>query len=153
LDWNISGLKTLRWVCGPILGPGAMPIYWRWSLQVLSPLLCAFRLKSSHLGPGSLSFPWSLGPSSGYHQFLIPHCYTFLFDFLTLSVPLSHSLQYLILPLLFSYSSLPPNIPPSSTFQNNINPPPNPGLKHLHPGVLSFHPFACEFHGIAVFNS
>ena len=40
LDKNISGLKTLRWVCCPILPLGAVPIYWRWSLQVLSPLLC-----------------------------------------------------------------------------------------------------------------
>ena len=38
LDRNISGLKTLRWVGGPIPQLGAMPIYWRWSLQVLSPL-------------------------------------------------------------------------------------------------------------------
>jgi hypothetical protein len=40
LDRNISELKTLRWVYGPIPQLGAMPIYWRWSLRVLSPLLC-----------------------------------------------------------------------------------------------------------------
>jgi hypothetical protein len=27
LDRNISGLKTLKWVGGPIPQPGAMPIY------------------------------------------------------------------------------------------------------------------------------
>jgi hypothetical protein len=40
LDRNFSGLKALRWVCGPIPRLGAMPIYWKWSLQVLLPHLC-----------------------------------------------------------------------------------------------------------------
>jgi hypothetical protein len=35
LDRSISGLKTLRWVGGPIPQLGTMPIYWRWS-----PLFC-----------------------------------------------------------------------------------------------------------------
>jgi hypothetical protein len=51
--------------------------------MVLSPILCTFQLKPSLLGPGGLLFPWHLGPSSGYHQFLIPHCYIFLFDLQT----------------------------------------------------------------------
>jgi hypothetical protein len=88
LDKNISGLKILRLVGGPIPQPGAMPIFWRWSLQILSPLCCGFRLKSSLLGPWNLLFPWCLGPSSNYCQFIIPYCYVFLFDFLT-SLPLS----------------------------------------------------------------
>ena len=33
-----SGLKFLGWVGGPMSQLGAMPIYWRWSLWVLSPL-------------------------------------------------------------------------------------------------------------------
>ena len=36
------------------------------------PLHWEFQLKSTLLGPGSLMFPWCLGPSSGYPQFLIP---------------------------------------------------------------------------------
>jgi hypothetical protein len=68
LDRNISGLKTLRWLGDPIPRPGAMPIYWRWSLQVLSPLCCAFQLKSFPLGPGSLLLLWHLKLSSGFPQ-------------------------------------------------------------------------------------
>jgi hypothetical protein len=30
------------------------PVYWRWSLQVLSPHCCAFQLRSSPLNPSSL---------------------------------------------------------------------------------------------------
>jgi hypothetical protein len=40
LDRNISGIKILRWVGGLIPQLGAMSIYWRWSLQVLSFLCC-----------------------------------------------------------------------------------------------------------------
>ena len=69
---------------------GAMLICWKWSLQIICILLlCAFWLKSSLLGPGSLSFLWCLGPSSGYSQFFISPCYIFLFDFLTLCISLS----------------------------------------------------------------
>jgi hypothetical protein len=56
LDRKISGLKTLRWVGTLIHWLGAVPIYWCWSLQVLSPFLCAFWLKSSMVGSGSLLF-------------------------------------------------------------------------------------------------
>ena len=42
LDRNNSGLKILMWVGGPIPQLGAMSIYWRWSLQVLSPCCWVF---------------------------------------------------------------------------------------------------------------
>ena len=64
LDGNNSGLKFLRWVGGPI--PQAEPVYWRWSLQVLSPHCWVFRLISSSLGPRSLLDPWCLRLSSGF---------------------------------------------------------------------------------------
>ena len=38
--WNISGLTILKWVGGPIPTLGALPIYCRWFLQVLS-LICS----------------------------------------------------------------------------------------------------------------
>ena len=58
------------------------------STSSISLSLPKFRLKSSLLGPGSLSIPWCLGPSNGYPQFLIPHYYIILFDFLTLCTSL-----------------------------------------------------------------
>jgi hypothetical protein len=85
------------------------------------PLLCALWLKSIPLGPRSLTFLWCLGPTSGYPQFLIPPPHLFLFDFLTL-IPLSHLLQFLILPPLFP---LPP-FSPSRLF-------PSPSISHNHP--------------------
>ena len=51
LDRNISGLKILRSLGGPI----PLPMDWRWYLQVLSPLFCAFWLQWTSLGPGCLS--------------------------------------------------------------------------------------------------
>jgi hypothetical protein len=39
LDKNNYGLKFLRWVCDPHPSSGGLPIYWSWTLQVLSPLL------------------------------------------------------------------------------------------------------------------
>ena len=68
----------------PPLNQGVKPNLWIWSLQVLSPLCWVFQLMSSLLGPGNLLLPWHLGLSSGYSQFPIPHCYIFLFNFLTL---------------------------------------------------------------------
>jgi hypothetical protein len=50
LDRNIAGLKILRWVGGSIPQLGVVPIYWRWSLQVLSHLCLVFQLKSSTMG-------------------------------------------------------------------------------------------------------
>ena len=50
LDTIISGLEPLRWVGGPIPQPGAMPIYWRWSLQVLSSPSLSIMAKVIHIG-------------------------------------------------------------------------------------------------------
>ena len=57
--------------------------------MVLSSLLCEFPLNSSQLGPGSLTFPWCLGPSSDYLQFLITPWYIFLFNFQILCTSLT----------------------------------------------------------------
>jgi hypothetical protein len=111
LNRNISVLKTLRWVGGPFPWLRAVLIYWRWSLQVLSAPLWAFPIISYPLGAGALSFPWSLGISSGYPQFLIPYCYMFLFHFLTLCIFLPSSLVPDTAHLVFSPSSLLPRSP------------------------------------------
>jgi hypothetical protein len=49
LDRNNSELKFFRWVDGPIPQLGAMHNYWKWNLQVLSPLCWVFQLLSSPL--------------------------------------------------------------------------------------------------------
>ena len=99
----------MRWVGGPIPQLGGMPIYWRLSLHVLSPLCWVFQLMPSPLGPGNLSFPWILGLSSGYPQFSTSDCYIFLFIFLTLctslmSLPIPNPVPF----SPHSPSSLPP---------------------------------------------
>ena len=102
-----SGLIFLRWVGDPIPQPGALPIHWIWSQQVLSHLCWVFQLMSSMLGPGNLLGSWHLGHSSGYHQFLLPHCYTPL----QIPDPLYFSPISSIsepVPLFPSPSSLPP---------------------------------------------
>jgi hypothetical protein len=58
LGRNISGLRFLSSVCVPIPQLGTVPIYWRWSLKVLSPLCFIFQLKSTPLGLGSLPGIW-----------------------------------------------------------------------------------------------
>jgi hypothetical protein len=50
----------------PIPQLGAMPIYWKSALQVLSLLCCIFQLESSLLGPERLSLPSHLRFSRGY---------------------------------------------------------------------------------------
>jgi hypothetical protein len=64
----------------------ALPNLWIWSLQVLPPICWAFQLISSPLCPGRLLLSWYLELSGGYPQFPIPHCYTPLFNFLTLCI-------------------------------------------------------------------
>ena len=66
------------------LNQGTMPNLWIWSQQVLPPLCGVFQLMSSLWGPGRLLLSWHLGLSGCYPQFPIPHCYTPLFNFLTL---------------------------------------------------------------------
>jgi hypothetical protein len=73
-------------VGGPLLQLEALPKFWIWSLQVLPPLCWAFQLISSLLSPRRLLLSWHLGLSGGYPQFLIPHCYIPLFNFLTLCI-------------------------------------------------------------------
>jgi hypothetical protein len=72
LDRNISVLKILRCMGGSILQMKALPIYWRWSLQVVSPLCWVFQLKSSQMTPRSLLLPRRLGLSSSYTSSLSP---------------------------------------------------------------------------------
>lgn len=56
------------------------------------PLLRAFRLKSSQLGTGSLTFLWCMEPSNAYPLFLIPLLHTARFpDILDLSLIFSSS--------------------------------------------------------------
>jgi hypothetical protein len=55
----------------PIPQLGAVPIYWRWSLQVLSPLCWVFPLKPLPLAPET--FKW-------LPQIPVPLCYTFLLN-------------------------------------------------------------------------
>jgi hypothetical protein len=80
LDRNSSGLKFLRWIGCSISPLGAISIYWKWSLQVLSSLCWVFWLMSSPLDPGNLSLPWSLGLSSGYPKFPSPTA-TYFYSF------------------------------------------------------------------------
>ena len=68
----------------PSLNQGGMPNLWIWSQQVLPPLCGIFWLMSSPWGPGRLLLSWHLGLSGCYPQFPIRHCYTPLFNFLTL---------------------------------------------------------------------
>lgn len=67
---------------------GTMPIYWKWSLLIVSPLCCVFWLKSSPLGPGSLLLPGVLDFLVATPSCPSSHCYMFLFNFLTLCTSL-----------------------------------------------------------------
>jgi hypothetical protein len=104
-------------VCGPTLQLEVIPNFWIWTLQVLSPLCWAFQLMSSLLDPGSLFLSWHLAFFGGYPQFPIPHCYTPLFNFLTLctsppSPPIPHPVPlFPPLPLFFLPSPSHP-LPP-----------------------------------------
>lgn len=119
----------------------AVLIYWRSTLQVLSPLHCAFPLESSPLGPGSLSLPWHLGPFSGCSLFLITHCYIFLFDFLTLCTSLLPPPVPAAVPLFPppSLSLSDPPLPPPPEKVLKPHPHPNAGLKHSHSGLPFFY--------------
>jgi len=120
LDRNNSGLKILRWLGGPIPQLRAVPSYWRWPLQILSPLCWVFQLMSFPFW----ELPWSLGLSSASPPFSPPpHCYIFLFIFLTLwtaflSLPISNPA---ILPFP-SPTSLPHRSLPPSTYPDYFVP-------------------------------
>ena len=111
LDRNISGLKAFRCVCGSISPLGNMPIY---LYLVLTGSISPYLLKSSLLGPGSLSVPWHLGPYSGYPQFLIPALLDIFIRYLTPYASLLSSPVPDTAPLLSSTSSIPPSssLPP-----------------------------------------
>ena len=117
-------VKNLKSVRGPITQLGAVPNLWIWSLQIPSPLCWIFQLMSSLLSPGSLLLSWHLGLSVGYPQFPIPHCYTPLFNFLTLctspqSPPIPDPSPFFLSPSLIPPKSLSPStshdyfVPPS----------------------------------------
>jgi hypothetical protein len=79
----------------------------------LPPLFGVFQKVSSPWGPERLLLFWHLGLSGCYPQFLIPHCYTPLFNFLTLctsppSLPIPDSAPFPF-PLLSS-SQVPPTL-------------------------------------------
>lgn len=91
---NNSGLEILRWMGGPIFQLRAMPSYYRWSLQILSPCCSAFQLMSCPLGPGRLLHPWFLVVTQFPHLPTATYCYSFswpsgiffcLFPYLVLS--------------------------------------------------------------------
>jgi hypothetical protein len=66
------------------------------SLNGLCPLYCLFQGMPSPLGLGNHLHPLHLELSSSYHQFPIPHCYIFLFNFLNLCTsPLTAPTPYL----------------------------------------------------------
>lgn len=118
---NISWLKNLRWVDGPIPQLGAMSIYESWSLQVLSPRCWVSWLISSTLGPGSFFDPWDLGHSTS-HSIAHP-CHIFLFIFKALWT---------------SHQSLLMTIPPMPSSPHNL---PHPGPSLPLPPMIIFFPF------------
>jgi hypothetical protein len=112
LNRSNSGLKFLRWVCGPIPQLGAVSNHWVWPLQVLSPLCWVFKLMSTLLSPGILLLPWQLGLSSGYpiSPSLIAHIHSISCHSLFVPHPKSPptpNLAHFSLPLL-SPSQVPP---------------------------------------------
>lgn len=86
----------------------AMSVYWRWSLQVLSPHCWEFQLMLYSLGP-SLPHPWCLGISSGSPS-SPPSTGTYLYSFpwpLDFSLVSAHAwFCSPLLPLPLSYPSL-----------------------------------------------
>ena len=59
---RINSVQKFEMVSEHIPQMLAMPIFWRWSLQVLSPPCWILQLISSHLCPKSLSLFWWLLP-------------------------------------------------------------------------------------------
>ena len=127
LDRNISGLKTLRWVDAPMPLLGAMPICWRWSLQVLSPPSLHILDKVIPFGSWESLFSLVSETLQWLSQFLIPA--TYFSSISWHSVPLFHPLQNWIMPTYFPHSSFCPRLlsPPSPPM---ILFPLKAGLKH-----------------------
>ena len=79
-----------------------------------------FQLMSSPWGPGRLLLSWHLGLSGCYPQFPIPHCYTPLFNFLTLCTSPPSPLIPDFTPLFPSDFSK--SLPPSTSFDYIVPP-------------------------------
>ena len=111
LDRDDSGLKHFRWVGGPIPPLGALSIYWRRSLQVLSPYCWVFQLMSSTLGSWILLHLWFQGLSSSS---LPSPSATYFYSFSWSSGLLSCLFLYLVLHPLFPLPfPTPTQMPPS----------------------------------------
>ena len=76
---------------GPIPLSG-VPIYWRWSLQILFPCCWVFQLVPSLMGPRNLSHHWHLGLSSGSPS---------PFTLLIISLHFPSPLDFCLFPYLF----------------------------------------------------
>jgi len=106
LDRSRSGLKSWRWVGGPITQTRTWPNLWIWSLQVLPTFCWVFQLISSLLGPGRLLLSWHLELAGGYPSFPSPSTKHLCLNSWP-SVYHPWFLPYLILPFSFSPSFLP----------------------------------------------
>ena len=85
LDRRNSGLNFEKGWGGSNPQLVAIPNLWIWSL-LISPLGWAFQLMSSQFCLESLLLLYHQGLSVGYPQFPISHCYTTLFNSLTLHI-------------------------------------------------------------------
>lgn len=66
-------VKNLRWVSGPIPPPGAVPVYWRWSLQVLSPpSLCISMAPDTYVAEDGHAWQQRKGRSLVHGRFVAP---------------------------------------------------------------------------------
>ena len=109
LDRRNSGLNFEKGWGGSNPQLVVIPNLWIWSL-LLSPFGWAFQLMSSHFCLENLLPSWHQGLSVGYPQFPTSHCYTPVFNLLTLCIspPSPLTLDPAILFLLaFSLSPKP----------------------------------------------
>ena len=108
LDRRNSGLNFEKGWGGSNPQLVAIPNLWIWSL-LLSPFGWAFQLMSSQLCPESRLLPWHQGLSVGYPQFPTSHCYTPVFNLLTLCISPPSPLTLDPAPFFFSPSLFLPN--------------------------------------------
>jgi len=121
LDRRNSGLNFEKGWGGSNPQLVAIPNLWIWSL-LLSPFGWAFQLMSSQLCPESRLLSWHQGLSVGYPQFPTSHCYTPVFNLLTLCISPPSPLRLDPAPFFFS---------PSLFLQNPYHPVP-PVIILLH---------------------
>ena len=67
-----SWINIFEAAIGPHPSERRLLIHWMWSLHILSPPCCVFRLMSSFLGPRNLLGPWHLRLYSGYPHIQTP---------------------------------------------------------------------------------